>query len=274
MQFTHLSDLTGLLELDEPLVEASAKRSATADFQGISSVIDDCLNDLSEKVEQLVDLADDTGATKLDTVKDKDGLTVFKKLDKLTKEYKKAVEKLMIEAEAMVTQVAEGTDPESSKLNGWRFGLDVHNKKHAPLTDDEMKKYDRYFIRGYQLGLAGKQTEEEEHKLPRLSSMLGEGKVYGDSADFTEEFYGLHQKVNDIKSVVKSPRWMGWMKITDHNFDTNCEEAGHDVVEATDALSAAFNTLEAEFDKLNAPPAAEEPAEASPAEETTSVTTA
>lgn len=109
MQFTRLSDLTSLIAQPEitPLEEA---KSQSSDFEGISSVVHDALADLSDKMEALMSLAKETGAMKLDTVKDKDGMTVFKKLDKCTKDYIKEMKKLMMEAEAMVMQVAEGTE--------------------------------------------------------------------------------------------------------------------------------------------------------------------
>lgn len=190
--FQTLSTLTSLTQKNEPVQVVEAK-SAASDFDGIRSVIEDSLADLHDKVAALMDLAKSTGADKLDTVKDKDGHTVFRKIDRLTRDYKAAMEKLMTEAEAMVMQVAES------------------------------------------------QVDEGEALL--------EGKNYEDSAEFTEEFYGVVQKVNDIKRVVKAPRFMGWMKVTDHNFDTSCEEMGQAVISAVDALHTAVHTLEAEIDK-------------------------
>lgn len=99
MQLSRLAALAS-----KPLTEA---KSASSDFDGIRSVVEDSLADLHDKVTALMTLAKDTGALKLDTVKDKDGMTVFKKIDKLTKDYKKEMEKLMSEAEVMVMQVAE-----------------------------------------------------------------------------------------------------------------------------------------------------------------------
>jgi hypothetical protein len=189
MSFTHLSQLAALRTT--PVTEA---KSQSSDFDGIRSVVDDCLEDLTDKIAALVDLAKATGAAKLDTVKDKDGMTVFKKLDKLTKDYTSAMKKLMTEAEALVMQVAEGEDAD---------GL-----------------------------------------------LLTEGaKDYADSAEFTDEFHDLMGKVNDIKRIVKAPRWMDYMVTTDHNFDTSCESAGATVAQAVTALDKAVAALEDEIDK-------------------------
>ncbi len=190
MSFQTLASLTAISKPAQEQVVAEAKSQAS-DFDGIRSVVEDSLADLQDKVEALMDLAKSTGAIKLDTVKDKDGLTVFKKIQKLCSDAQQ-IKKLMTEAEAMVMQVAEG------------------------------------------------QVDEGD--------VLLEAKDYSDSAEFTEEFYTMISKVNDIKRVVKAPRFMNWMKVTDHNFDTNCEQLGRAVVEATDALHQAVNDLEDNLD--------------------------
>ena len=193
MSFQTLASLTAISKPAQEEVVVEAKSQAS-DFDGIRSVVEDSLADLQDKVEALMDLAKSTGAIKLDTVKDKDGLTVFKKIQKLCSDAQQ-IKKLMTEAEAMVMQVAEG------------------------------------------------QVDEGD--------VLLEAKDYSDSAEFTEEFYTMISKVNDIKRVVKAPRFMNWMKVTDHNFDTNCEQLGRAVVEATDALHQAVNDLEDNLDSAS-----------------------
>lgn len=209
--FSTLSSLTALTQVEAPARSLDEAKSAASDFDGIRSVIEDSLADLQDKVEALMDLAKSTGAVKLDTVKDKDGHTVFKKIQKLCSDAQQ-IKKLMTEAETMVMQVAEG------------------------------------------------QVDE--------GSALLEAKNYNDSSDFTEEFYGIMQKVNDIKSVVKAPRFMGWMKSTDHNFGPglaepedgmdddgepavgqSCEEVAKEVIMSVDSLASQLNKLE---DKLHA----------------------
>ncbi len=193
MTFQTLASLTAISKPAQEQVVAEGKSNAS-DFDGIRSIVEDSLADLQEKVEALMDLAKSTGAIKLDTVKDKDGHTVFKKIQKLAAEAQQ-IKKLMTEAEAMIMQVAEG------------------------------------------------QVEEGEALL--------EGKDYSDSAEFTDEFYGMISKVNDIKRIVKAPRFMSWMKVTDHNFDTNCEQLGRAVIDATDALHTAVNELEDNLDSAS-----------------------
>lgn len=109
MSLTRLQQLieAAKYNVNEPVLEA---KSPLSDFDGIRSVVEDSLADLCDKLcsgGALHSLMKETGADKLDTVKDKDGHTVMKKLDKLTSEYKKSVEKLLMEAETMVSQVAE-----------------------------------------------------------------------------------------------------------------------------------------------------------------------
>lgn len=108
MQLTRLQELTTAAQkAEEPVLEA---KSVSADFDGIRAIVEDALGDLCDKLcsgGALHSLMKESGADKLDTVKDKDGHTVMKKIDKLTSEYKKSVEKLLMEAETMVMQVAE-----------------------------------------------------------------------------------------------------------------------------------------------------------------------
>lgn len=98
---------------EEVVLEA---KSAASDFDGIRSVMEDSMADLHDKVEALLQLAKETGAMKLDTVKDKEGHTVFKKIEKLTKDYKGAMDKLLLQAEMMVMQVAEGQEDAGEAL--------------------------------------------------------------------------------------------------------------------------------------------------------------
>lgn len=190
MSFSRLADLSSLVA--KPAETPVVTEAKASDMDGIKGVISDALEDLHDKVAMLMDMAKESGAMKLDTVKDKDGMTVFKKIDKLTKDYKKAMESLMTEAEAMVMQVAE------SQVD------------QAPV--------------------------------------LLEAKDYSDSSEFTDEFYGVIQKVNEIKRAVKAPRWMAWMKTTDHNFSTNCEALGRDVITAVNALDKSITELEDNLD--------------------------
>lgn len=104
--FEKLIDLTSIASTKQ-MQEIAESKSAASDFDGILSVVNDSLADLDDKVEALTKLAKKTGAMKLDTVKDKEGLMVFEKISKATKEYKASMEKLMLEAEIMVKQVAE-----------------------------------------------------------------------------------------------------------------------------------------------------------------------
>lgn len=268
--FSTLSSLTALVQQDEPTQVVEAK-SAASDFDGIRSVVEDSLADLHDKVTALMDLAKSTGAVKLDTVKDKDGHTVFKKIDKLTKDYKVAMEKLMTEAETMVMQVAEGQVDEDEallegdmkyvlclmkgdKCTGFYVGDDqpvaksvdkahVYTSKAAAAKDAKLCN-DQWDLKDGESFVVRPKFDEA---LETLGALL-EGKDYADSAEFTEEFYGMVQKVNDIKRIVKAPRFMNWMKVTDHNFDTTCVEGGKAVVAAVDTLHSAVNDLESQLD--------------------------
>lgn len=72
---------------------------------------------------------------------------------------------------------------------------------------------------------------------------------YEDSSDFTEEFMKLQSHVINVKSIVKSPRWMKWFKVTDTNFATDCEPIAREVVSSVNELASQIEQLEDELDK-------------------------
>jgi hypothetical protein len=177
-------------QVDTSIVEA---RDTSSDLDGIKSVVDDCLADLSEKIGKggaLADLMKSSGADKLDTVKDKDGLTMSAKLAKLVVDFKKEVEKTMTEVELMVTS----TTP--TKMN---------------------------------------------------EGLLNEGKDYSDSGEFTEELFAVGAHIQDMKKIVRMPRWNAWMVSTDHNFGTTSVSLSNDFATKLSELDKAFDALEDEL---------------------------
>lgn len=117
-----------LIRLKELLESAQTAQAAevlqegakhTKDFDGIRGIVDDCIADLREKIGKggmLATLMKESGASKLDTVKDADGKNVLNQIIAKTTEYTKAIEKLMTEAELLVSQVNEGAAPTGKVL--------------------------------------------------------------------------------------------------------------------------------------------------------------
>ena len=102
MRLSHLSELTA----QAPIVQEA--KTDMSDLDGIKSLVDDCIADLVDKLGaggSLAELAKKTGMDKLDTEKDKDGMTVLPKLAKTVKDFKKTVEALMTEVELMVASM-------------------------------------------------------------------------------------------------------------------------------------------------------------------------
>jgi hypothetical protein len=192
MNFNRLQSLAG-----KGLTEA---KSATSDFDGIRGIVDDALGDLSDKLGKggsLSTLMKSSGAAKLDTVKDADGKNIEKQIVALTTEYKKAITKLLMEAELLVSQVHEAQGSGSG-------------------------------------------------------SVLLEAKGdYSDSGEFTDEFFGLFDHLNKMKAVIKAPRWLEYMKMTDTNFGTSTVESALSTISALNSLDAALHDIDAEFDKAN-----------------------
>lgn len=72
---------------------------------------------------------------------------------------------------------------------------------------------------------------------------------YDGSVDFTAELNKLEARVVDVKTIVKNPRWIQYLKATDNNFGTNCEGIGKDVISSLNELDASLSELEDELDR-------------------------
>jgi hypothetical protein len=82
-------------------------------------------------------------------------------------------------------------------------------------------------------------------------SIILEGKEFEDSAEFTDEFYGIMQDITKMKGKMKAPRWMAWMRTTDENFGTSCESPARAAITAIGNLEAQIQDIDAEFDKID-----------------------
>ena len=78
-----------------------------------------------------------------------------------------------------------------------------------------------------------------------------EGQHYDDSSTFTDEFYGVCADVQKMKKILKSPKWMNWMKSTDQNFDVEVVPLARDAISALNALDRALAEISHEFDKAD-----------------------
>lgn len=275
--------LTRLQELLETRIDeatAAPKRSAASDFDGIRSIVEDSLADLKDKIGKggnLADLMKSSGASKLDTVKDAAGKNVLNQIIALTTGYTKAVEKLMTEAEILVSQVNEGIELDDEDM------LDEAKKE---LTSAEKKTCGWYIVdpdgdnAGYRDSAVGKRKADSDcesankdqprgnrckvvygymkdgngdvKKLPSpmYESLIQEANSdYDDSSEFTDEFYGMSQDIEKMKMKIKNPRWLKWMKVTDQNFGTDCEAPARAAIAAIGTLSTQFTDLEEELDK-------------------------
>jgi len=278
MQLSRLQELLATQETAELIAEG---KQHDKDFDGIRSIVDDCLADLKDKLGKggnLATLMKSSGASKMDTVKDADGKNVLNQIIALTTEYTKAVAKLMTEAEMLVAQVSEGMEVQGDALS----------EAKKELTSKEKKTIGWYIVdpdgdnAGYRDSASGKAKAERDcddcnkdqprgHKSKVVYGYMpdGSGSVkklpapvyedllteansdYEDSSEFTDEFYGMSQDIEKMKSKMKNPRWIKWMKITDQNFGTDCEAPARAAITAIGSLSTQFTDLEEELDKAN-----------------------
>ena len=92
----------------------------------------------------------------------------------------------------------------------------------------------------------GKSVEE-------VKESLLEGKTeYENSADFTEDFFEkIVPKTNEVYAMVKAPKFMKWMEVTDERFGTDCATKAQNVIRATSALRVQLTDLEDELDQAS-----------------------
>lgn len=77
--------------------------------------------------------------------------------------------------------------------------------------------------------------------------LIVEGKDYEDSGDFTDELFTVADHINKMKQIVRQPRWMNWMRVTDDNFGTSAAALNQDFTAKLKEVDTAFTALENEL---------------------------
>lgn len=83
------------------------------------------------------------------------------------------------------------------------------------------------------------------------AGFFSEAKQYSDSGEFTDEFYKMFKAVNDMKAVMKHPKWLEYMKASDRNLGTTVEGAAKDAIRAITDLENALIDIDRDFDRVN-----------------------
>lgn len=87
---------------------------------------------------------------------------------------------------------------------------------------------------------------------PVTEGLILEGSAdYSDSSEFTDEFYGMLEKIAQFKGKMKNPRWINWMRDTDSNFGTETEQPALGAIDAINTLHTQFQDIDSELDKAN-----------------------
>ena len=116
MELTRLKELTAA----KTVVETKVEQKNRADIDGIREIVEDALGDLKDKLGKggsLSELMRTSGASKLDKIKGEDGKTVLQAITTLTAAYVSQIEKLMTEADLMVSQMSEGLIEEAKEYS-------------------------------------------------------------------------------------------------------------------------------------------------------------
>ena len=107
MKVLHFKDFVSTAK---PVIAEAKVRNSTKEFTAICDFVTDSLNDLSDALGKngtLAALMKESGASKLDTEKDRDGKNIAQQIIQKTTDYKKSIEKLLVEAEFLVSQSDE-----------------------------------------------------------------------------------------------------------------------------------------------------------------------
>lgn len=276
MELTRLKELMSVRpsaeSLDESvtLVEAS---SADA-FDGIRDFVTDSLADLNDSLGKggtLAKLFKSSGAAKLDKKRDTDGKTISAQIVAKTAEFKKDIEDLMLEAELIMSQLDE-----SEELDEAKFELSPALVKKGYSHKDvgyyivepdgstsgphkTMKKAEKEHASAVKMNAVNSKNKikfgvEGHAGFKKLAEPVAESLMeatassYDDSAEFTEEFFGMSSDIDKMKAKMKNPRWMAWMKTTDSNYGTDCQTPARAAISAINSLNAQFNDIDTELD--------------------------
>jgi len=212
MNLTRLAELTASHLKEAAAAPKGSKRNLVLDMEGLARVVEECFDDLSEKIGR------DPSAVKVrstpDTFEKYTGLTkiivsndaAFKatkdfrrELSILTEEYLKKARKLMSEIEGDVQFHAEATP----------------NKVMEDLIFEGVSDY-------------------------------------SDLSEFTEEFYGMKQQIAKFQGQMKNPRWMKYMKATDRNSGIDSAAPARGALAAIVSLDANFTEIANELDMVEA----------------------
>ncbi len=103
-ELNRLRELAALFKAPSTAVVYEASAKSNQGFEGVKSVVEDCLADLSDKLGEggaLETLMDKEGLSNLDTKKDRDGKTMLERLAIRTQQYKEEVDKTLLEIELL-----------------------------------------------------------------------------------------------------------------------------------------------------------------------------
>lgn len=78
-----------------------------------------------------------------------------------------------------------------------------------------------------------------------------EAEQYAKPGDFTDEFYDLLMQITKMKKVMKNPRWLSYMQVSDQRLDTSTAQPAVDAIKAISALEKALTTIDQQFDAVN-----------------------
>ena len=79
--------------------------------------------------------------------------------------------------------------------------------------------------------------------------MNEDGDEYADSAEFTEDFFGVDNSLAAITGITTSQKWNNWLRVTDHNYLTHCVDSNERFRKKLNAAIAAFDILINEIEK-------------------------
>lgn len=216
-EMIRLRELAALLK--PPVAPVQEAKTKASDFEGIQNVVQDALDDLHDKLAEggaLEALVDSVGLTNLDKQKDKDGFTILERLDHITAQYKKEVQKLMMEIEGMMISMPVHEMASAREFNSGAWKSDSAKNRVAQFRGGEetfdLSNGDKYEAVGPVSGsalkagdivLASYSSTNQGAQLYQVIGFTGDDAKYGEGGVKFKSAKEMldHYKVTSLKAL-------------------------------------------------------------------------
>lgn len=80
---------------------------------------------------------------------------------------------------------------------------------------------------------------------------LDESAEYEDSSEFTDDWLDAKDHFEKAHKIVSDPKFKAWMKITDQNYGTDCEEALRSILGGMETAKEGWDDLDNQMEQAD-----------------------